>query len=131
MQLISHFSDHIPYGICNAVIRLNANQWRALVQQYGPVFAFQQARIFGGQAAVAFLIDLLTPGIINRQGYCRLAFCLKHASSLVHTIRKTSRATKQTEVMEPEVRALTDIQFNTDGRDDFLTLVMSGGTILP
>ena len=54
MQLITHFSDRIPYGICNAVIRLNANQWRALVQQYGPVFAFQQARIFGGSAAVAF-----------------------------------------------------------------------------
>ena len=67
MQLISHLSDRIPYGICNAVIRLNANHWRALVQQHGPVFALQQARLFGGQAAVAFLIDMLTPGIINRQ----------------------------------------------------------------
>ena len=119
MQLLTHFGDRIPYGICNAVVRLNANQWRAMIQQYGPVFALQQARIFGGQAAVAFLIDLLTPGIINRQGYVRLAFCLKHATGLVHTLRKTSRATKQAEVVQPEVRALTDIQFNTDGRDDF------------
>ena len=119
MQLISNVGDRVPYGICNAVIRLNANQWRALVQQYGPVFALQQARLFGGSAAVAFLIDLLTPGIINRQGYGRLAFCLKHATGLVHTIRKRSRATKQTEVMQPDVRALTFVQFNTDGRDDF------------
>ena len=59
MQLISNVSDSIPYGICNAVLNLRPNQWRALVQQYGPVFAFQQARLFGGQAAVDLLICLL------------------------------------------------------------------------
>ena len=49
MQLISNVSDRIPYGICNAVLNLRPNQWRALVQQYGPVFAFQQARLFGAR----------------------------------------------------------------------------------
>ena len=119
MQLISNVGDRVPYGICNAVLNLRPNQWRALIQQYGPVFAFQQARLFGGQAAVDILIDLLSPGICHRQGYVRLAFCLKQGSRLAKTIAKLPRPTQEPEVVQPCIRALTDIQIDPNWCDGF------------
>ena len=116
MQMIRHFGDCIPDGVCNPVYRFRTNEVRALVQQYGAVSAFQLCRMFGCKRSVDILVDLLSAGIIHRQPYVRLAFAIKHGSGLAQTIVKRVTAAQEPEFMQEGIRPLAHIQLDADGR---------------
>ena len=115
MKSLVFDGDHsIPNTIQDVVRYTASHQFKAWVQQYGTIAAFQQLRILGSQTAVGFLVDLLSPGIISAQGYARLAFALKLGTRLSHTVLERLTTAKHVESVEAGTAALTDIQFNAD-----------------
>ena len=91
-----------------------SHQFKAWVQKYGTVAAFQQLRVLGSKTTIGFLVDLLAPGIISAQGYARLAFALKVGTRLSHTMLEGLTTAKHVEFVQERTAALTDIQFNAD-----------------
>ena len=94
---------------------LCANEWRALVQQYGAVFCLQQLCSTRSQAHVGLLIDLLTSSIIKSQTNLGVSLALKAAVSLRHHCLERAAATAHVEEMQRFVRPFTDVQFQTNG----------------
>ena len=114
MKRLFNGNNFVPHTVQDAVTYLASHQFKALVQQYGAVAAFQQLRVLGSKTAVGFLVDLLAPGIISTQGYARLAFALKLSTRLSHTVLERLTTAKHIEVVQERTAALTDIQFDTD-----------------
>ena len=106
-------SYHTPFNIGG--VYLWANQWRALVQEYGPVFCLQQLRAWGSQALVGFFVDPLTPTIVKSQTNIGITLALKAAASFRHHCLERAAAAEHIEVVQRGVRPLADIQFNAYG----------------
>ena len=56
--------NFVPNTVQDAVCYAASHQFKAWVQKYGAIAAFQQLRILGSKTTIGFLIDLLAPGII-------------------------------------------------------------------
>ena len=113
-RLVFEGDNFVPNTVQDAVIYSASHQFKAWVQQYGAIAAFQQLRVLGSKTSVGFLIDLLAPGIISAQGYARLAFALKMGTRLSHTVLERLTTAKHVEFVQERTTALTDIQFNAD-----------------
>ena len=105
----------IPNTIQDAIAYQTAHQFKASVQKYGSVFAFEQLRTLGSKAAVGFLVDLLAPGIVSAQGYVRLAFALKMGSRVSHAVLERLTTATHVETVQKRVRPFTDCQLEADG----------------
>ena len=114
-RLVFEGDNFIPNTVQDAVIYAASHQFKAWVQKYGAVAAFQQLRVLGSKTTIGFLVDLLAPGIISAQGYARLAFAVNLGTRLSHTVLERLTTAKHVEFVQERTAALTDIQFNADG----------------
>ena len=113
-RLVFDDDNFVPNTVQDAVCYAASHQFKAWVQKYGAIAAFQQLRVLGSKTTIGFLVDLLAPGIISAQGYARLAFALKVGTRLSHTMLEGLTTAKHVEFVQERTAALTDIQFNTD-----------------
>ena len=114
-RLVFESDNFVPNTVQDAVCYAASHQFKAWVQKYGAVAAFQQLRVLGSKTTIGFLVDLLAPGIISAQGYARLAFALKLGTRLSHTVLERLTTAKHVEGVQARAAALTDVQFDANG----------------
>ena len=108
-----HALKIVPYCVQYGGLYFCANQWRALVQEYGAVFCIQQLRTWGSEALVRELIDFLTTSIIQSQTNIGITLALKTLARLRHHCVDAAGPAKRIERMKTGIGSFANRQFNS------------------